>query len=230
MKLLIYGPFVFILLLIILLLCIISGCSSWCGTEYIGNNPDLYCSYDYLSNDSYFYGADECVSVVHNATQERIAREKVAAEAQAAAIVQACWDNGTSWNESYDLISDYNYTCAELKYLNDHLVDNYVAKDGGRIMNSYHGLLSSNTVDVQIIQYVNERISATGQLPKMIRFHKDCNGNVTVERQDYSVPDGCIRISSTTYTCGVGVTSPLAIWDYTTADFMMYYAKICVED
>ena len=96
-------------------------------------------------------GSYICTSSVHSYAQDKIDAEnaKIATETAKAEAdrVAACWANGTFYNYTFDIMHDYNLSCDQLGYINDHLIDKTRQVDGGYISGHYSGFVSYGEVE-----------------------------------------------------------------------------------
>jgi len=119
--------------------------------------------------------------------QDRINAEKRAAKKEQARLAkqeyEKCYDEGYFVNESFR-VSDY-FTCKQVEYLNDHLMDNFEKRKVGYVSGYYSGILSHGSISGETHQYINDRILATGKLVENINHQVDCNNEKQDERIDY---------------------------------------------
>lgn len=201
-------------------LCLLLAACRSDGKHFDKIHPELYYYKMPLSNWSF---DDSYEWRVGNSTADGEREQALGMQQVENQKIQACYDAGNDTVYHFDIINDYNLSCAKLAYINDHLVDNYVAKNGGYISSYYHGLLSSKQVEVHLTQWVNERVAATGQLVDNITIHTDCNNASTVKYDD-AFRDLNKHQACTFLDCFVP-----RITYYSTADFVMYYTERCIE-
>lgn len=166
------------------------------GCEWADNTEDAYCQEEYtsnLTNARYF--------VLKSQTQEQTRMRQREQENAARATEALCWENASTTTERFDIIKDYNISCEQLKYYNDHFVDNYESRESGSISGSQRGLFSYGSFSGSSQQWINIHVSATGDLLKNQTTLTACDGrNQTT--QEY----------------------------YTTANLISYYANKCIGE
>lgn len=144
---------------------------------------------------------------VAKAYEEAKIREEEARKVQekAEAERQRCYNLGKDFKYYFDIISDYNLSCKKIAYINDHLLDNIVALNGGYIKGNFeeYRFFGSTHSDYEahLTEYVVTGILATGQLMRNISYHVDCNNQTSnVVKEFYNEKefvmyyvDRCIR-------------------------------------
>jgi hypothetical protein len=195
--------FIFIIMLVLIFLAIslITGnpfSQPLCSVQTWGKS-DLYCAQDCSDMMNYCYnGPNSLEWKIHNRTAETLAAQKQQLQRQ---LVYE--------KEKQRLADDYGYTCAQLAYINDHLVDAVTQKDGGYIESSsssynsgiFSSSRSSHRLNVHLKQYVVTRVSATGMLLENWSYHTNCRDEKVDVIEDF----------------------------YTEAEFVMYYVDNCVH-
>lgn len=146
--------------------------------EKIKDDPDMDCKRSAPSNHT----AEVTRYTVYNKTKERIEselRQKEQAERE------ACYNSGKDIHLSFDIKDDYGYSCEQLAYINDHFIDQTDRLDSGYINYLRDGFFSDEHLNVQLYDYVTERVLATGQLVQSINYHLDCNDSKSGETVEY---------------------------------------------
>lgn len=199
------GLFNFILTGVIFVLGTLAACYfyfGW-GCKIEGAfSEDKYC-FDANANN-YVYILPDWQIGSYSADKER-AKESQARyeeEQRRNKEIQDCYNRGIDSIEQYDIIKDYNLTCAKLQYINDHLIDSTRKESAGYIDGHYSGFLSSGSIKGESYQYITERVLATGQLVQNMTYHTDCNFIRSNIKVDY----------------------------YSEAEFVMYYVDRCIEE
>ena len=173
---------------------------------------------------NYFGGGEQLTYIVINLTEEKIRKEKLSQRRakfhEKKDKIIACYDAGEDIVIGFDLKEDYNLTCEKLKYVNDHFLITAEKRDGGSISSSSYssGLFHSNshTFRANIIAWVGTSAAPTGELPKELSYHLDCE-NTTFK---YSFDEGRLRLESKDTT---------KLKYYSESDLIMYYTDNCVE-
>ncbi len=159
-------------------------------------DSDKYWVKTYASNISSSHNGFELRSY----SQDKINDEKVKKEynkrIEEERLKQECYNNGKDYNFYFEIKEDYGYNCNKLKYINDHLIDSTKKLKSGEY--TYRGFFSSGSGTQY--QYVTERISASPDMIRSIKYHIDCNGNKLNEEIKY----------------------------YTEGDAVMYYVDNCI--
>lgn len=113
---------------------------------------------------------------------------------------QECHDSGYLVNNTFTL-EDYGLNCKKIDYLNDHLMDNYVKVNAGKVEGYYSGIFSHGHLSGEQYAYINERVVATGKLIESINYWVDCNEEKSAEKIDF----------------------------FTEEEFVMYYVEECID-
>ena len=186
-------------------------------------DKDKYCAKIYdsnLTNSLYHYEIRSYIQdKINQDEQNRIRKEQI----ENTRKLEDCFNDGQWYNQSFDIIKDYGLNCDKLRYINDHLIDKSRQVDGGYIDGSYSGFLSYGHIEGHIYQYVTEGVLATGQLPKNISYHIDCqNSSLGLPHPDFnhwtyqSQPD---QVRDETKLINY----------YTESEFVMYYVNRCIK-
>lgn len=170
-------------------------------------NKDSYCVKDFSqgwNNVSRF--TNTYVYSIRYHSVDKINEENALKQAQKQReIADAYTKNynaGHSVFESYDIISDHNFSCKQIEYINDHFITVSSKEDAGYISGSYSGFLSHGSVTGKMYQWVYSEILATGQLAESVSYYV-LGDNTTIDKKiDY----------------------------YTTSEFVMYFVKHCIEE
>jgi hypothetical protein len=185
------------------------------GALFWGEMTKDSCIFKSSGEDKYCFKEEVCYSnhtnscherwVVKSHAQDEIDRlywEKIHKENEERERIRIeCYNNGSDYNFSFDIIKDYGLSCNKLKYINDHFIDKSRQVDGGYIEGSYSGLFSYGHIEGQLYQYVTEQTLATGQLVQSTKYHLNCNNEESDRLTDF----------------------------YTESEFIMYYVERCLQ-
>jgi hypothetical protein len=222
------------LITIILIIALFWGGNpiSTCEGDLRGTDLYEYEDYGRCSNWSGSFCIPECKVGNHtlDAINKKAREEATAKEQKEQEERKACYDAGKDYNLTFDLIEDYNLSCAKIQYLNDHFLLSAEQKDGGYIDGSSYGLFSSGHIEGKFYDWVNTEVVATGKLVKEMKFHLDCKNSTMFWRSVLRCSDGKIFPDEINY-CenGVDATNTTKIIYYTEADFVVYYTDRCIR-
>lgn len=178
----------------------------------VEGSPELY----YLEYQDWVYDYSQCQT--GNRTQDKINKE--------------CYEKGKNINTSFDLVSDYGFTCNQIKYINDHFILKAEQKDGGSIEGNTRGLFSSGYIEGKFYDWVNTENLATGKLIKTAKYHLDCKNSTLYWKVQYVCSNGKVfpEETSSCYNGHNTIRDTKILTYYTESDFVMHYANNCIVD
>lgn len=200
-----------------------------CDKEF--KNTELYMYKHYTSNISNNY-----VCKIGNRTEDKInaeLKEKEQIEYNRIKKLNVdCYRNGSNYNYNFDLIKDYEFTCKQIEYINNHFIRIAEEHDGGTATKEFRSSTfftsASDKVTIKLKDWVGVDKLPTDMLLKNISYHLDCK-NSTLEAN----PRHDVQL------CGVGCTTwnpdsykrhdTTKIIYYTESDFVMYYVNNCID-
>lgn len=188
-----------------------------CEKDLPDNTEELYCKFTHES-----YNGNPNYRIV-NRTQEKEFSLKLQNRFQKE---KECYQAGTDFKQNFSLVEDYNITCEKIKYLNDHFLLTSSKKESGTVSQYRSGLFSSYSTETKLHQWVYDEVLATGNLPKYVSYHLDCNNN-TKNPVVIGYDGHCIY---SPYSCQeIKYQETKVIKYYSEADFIMHYAHNCIE-
>lgn len=220
------------LILTFLLYLVFIKTETYCKIKIRGDS-DKYCFkvrlHGYYENVSgYYYGTEW---VIRSHKQDKIDEENRLAHLKEIdefnKNADECFNSGQWFNQSFDIMKDYNLTCIKLQYINDHLIDKSRQMDGGYISGSYSGFLSYGQIEGKMYDYATEGVLATGQLPERIIYHIDCQ-NSTLTKDYYQDSRWYAGDSNYVGMRDLSRSDIKEIDYYTESEFVMYYVNNCI--
>jgi hypothetical protein len=222
------------IMVVLSFMVLFSGCARINCEGSVDGSDDLYYYKHYTSNVSYGGQARAFECRTGSKLQDNIKTQQRQDSAKAAseALQQRrdCYEAGQYHNHTFDLMNDYDFSCDQIEYMNDHFILELEQKNAGSIKGSSSSFFGYGKLEGQFFQWINAEHLAVGQLPKQISYHLNCDNTTTFWRVQKLCTNGKIfpdEVSSCTLA-KEGLLDTTRVQYYTKSDFIMYYTNKCI--